>query len=658
MTSGRLFLSLLLIYFIGIHQCLAVNVDSLKSVWTNRSLPDTVRLKAMESLAWDGYGYSLPDSAIFFADQMYRFADLRNLDVWKAKALNVQANALVVKGSYVKAYDKYLKSLEISQALHDKPGIAVTLHRIGIIYFYQGDQLRAIDYYSKSLAIREEIGDKKGISASVNNIGIVHSQLGHFDKALEFFRKSLDLCIELGDKRGEGSALNNIGLVYKATGELEEAFDYFTRSMQISESLKDQRDVAAALNNIGHIYELRGEYDEAARSFSRSIEIKRAVGDIQAVAISLINLGMVNNKQQKFSEAIENCLEGLSVAREIGALPEQKRACECLYINYKSLGKETEALKYHEQMLSLNDSLQNEETSRMLQKMEFARQMIADSLARVDERNKIQQAHQAEVRRKNRIRNIFAAVTGFLFIGAIALYNRIRFIRRSRAELAKEKERSDKLLLNILPEDVAQELKDKGEASALKYDGVSILFTDFVDFTRYASEMTPEMLVDELNECFKSFDSICEKYGLEKIKTIGDSYMAAGGLHIKSGDSVRNTIIAALELIEYMKKRKTDRENAGMRSFSMRVGVHTGPVVAGIVGLKKFQYDIWGDTVNTASRLESSGEEGKVNISRETYECIKNDPAFTFFHRGELMVKGKGCTEMYFVEYSAHHKPS
>ena len=178
---------------------------------------------------------------------------------------------------------------------------------------------------------------------------------------------------------------------------------------------------------------------------------------------------------------------------------------------------------------------------------------------------------------------------------------------------------------------------------------MTILFSDIENFTGIAERLSAQELVAEINACFKTFDAIVEKHGVEKIKTIGDSYMAAGGVPRPTTDSVRNSVRAAIEMQEFVKERKKVREGRGEIAFEMRIGLHTGNVVAGIVGDRKFQYDIWGDAVNTAARMETKGVVGEVNISRTTYDLIKDDPEFSFHSRGNIDVKGKGMVEMYLV---------
>jgi class 3 adenylate cyclase len=226
-------------------------------------------------------------------------------------------------------------------------------------------------------------------------------------------------------------------------------------------------------------------------------------------------------------------------------------------------------------------------------------------------------------------------------------YSLEQIINKRTEDLIIEKEKTEALLANVLPRNTASEIMEKGKATKIKYNFVTVLFSDIQGFTKIAEEMNPEMLIDELDKFFFYFDSVVEKFGIEKIKTIGDAYMCAGGIPEKNRTNPVEVILAALEMKAYMNKLKLTSEIEGMKYWDIRIGIHTGTVVAGVVGQKKLSYDIWGDTVNTASRMESSGEAGKINISGTTYEFVKE--FFTCEYRGKMPVKYKGELEMYFV---------
>jgi len=222
-----------------------------------------------------------------------------------------------------------------------------------------------------------------------------------------------------------------------------------------------------------------------------------------------------------------------------------------------------------------------------------------------------------------------------------------QIINKRTEDLIIEKEKSDNLLANVLPRNTASEIMEKGKATKMKYNFVTVLFSDIQGFTKIAEETNPEILIDELDKFFFYFDSVVERLGIEKIKTIGDAYMCAGGIPEKNRTNPVEVILAALEMQAYMSRVKESSEIAGMKFWDIRIGIHTGTVVAGVVGQKKLSYDIWGDTVNTASRMESSGEAGKINISGTTYEFVKD--FFVCEHRGKMPVKYKGELDMYFV---------
>jgi class 3 adenylate cyclase len=211
-------------------------------------------------------------------------------------------------------------------------------------------------------------------------------------------------------------------------------------------------------------------------------------------------------------------------------------------------------------------------------------------------------------------------------------------------ELRGQKQKSDDLLLNILPSEVAEELKERGQAAARQYNDVTVLFTDFVDFTQRSEALTPAALVAEIDTCFRAFDDIIGKHGLEKIKTVGDAYIAVSGMPAANPYHAQGVVRAGLEIRDFVEARRRQHPE----SFGIRLGVHSGPVVAGIVGVKKFAYDIWGDAVNTAARMEQHSEPGQLNISETSYALVKDN--FRCTYRGELEVKHKGRMHMYFVE--------
>ncbi|WP_373494978.1 adenylate/guanylate cyclase domain-containing protein [Aquiflexum sp.] len=241
---------------------------------------------------------------------------------------------------------------------------------------------------------------------------------------------------------------------------------------------------------------------------------------------------------------------------------------------------------------------------------------------------------------------LILAFSSYLF--AIYRYYLIRknlifhlILKEALDDVEEKRMKSDELLLNILPAEIAQELKAKGSSMARQYDEVTIMFIDFVNFTGISEKLSPKELVRNIHESFTAFDKIIEKYDIEKIKTIGDAYLAVSGLPRENKRHAYNITLAALEIRDYMANSKNE--------FQIRIGINSGTVVAGIVGVKKFAYDIWGDAVNIAARMEQNSEVGKINVSKKTYLLIKED--FNFEHRGEIAAKNKGNIDMYYVDY-------
>jgi len=308
---------------------------------------------------------------------------------------------------------------------------------------------------------------------------------------------------------------------------------------------------------------------------------------------------------------------------------------------YSAMGKFELAYQTHLKFSELNDTLMNEENKRQFAEMNTIYETEKKD-NQINLLNKDGQIREEKMRKQKIVRNGFMGGFAVVLLFAGVFFNQ-------RNKIKKGKQRSDELLLNILPEEVADELKEKGSAAAKQFDGVTVMFTDIKDFTRISETLSPTALVHEIHTCFTTFDEIISKHNIEKIKTIGDAYMCAGGLPVVNTTHAADVVKAAMEIRDFMTQRNAQPDSSGQNpGFEIRIGIHTGPVVAGIVGTKKFAYDIWGDTVNIAARMESSGEAGKINISSSTFALVKDQIKCAY--RGKIQAKNKGEIDMYFVD--------
>lgn len=224
----------------------------------------------------------------------------------------------------------------------------------------------------------------------------------------------------------------------------------------------------------------------------------------------------------------------------------------------------------------------------------------------------------------------------------------LRNLDERNKQLDKERQRSDELLLNILPHDVMEELKQTGRTRARHYECVSVVFTDFKDFTKVSEVLSPQELVNTIDEYYEAFDNLLNRFGAEKIKTVGDAYICALGIPLETKDNAIKAVELSLAIMEEVNRIRVKLKREDRPAFDIRIGVHTGPLIAGVVGIKKFAYDIWGDTVNTAARMQESGEPNRINISQATWQYVHEQ--FPCTYRGKIHAKNKGEIEMYFVE--------
>lgn len=625
-------------------------LDSLYAVWKDESQNATNRAEAMADFIYDGPMLYDPDHAFVLADSLMNFSRSSAHLKGVVNAYNIKGYTFFRTGDYPQALASYAKGVALADSINDLKGKADILVRIGYVYHDNEDIISGLRYYQESLKIYQELGDSSGLSIIYNEFGSIYRYRGDFEKSLDYYLRGIEINTAIGEEDANMALFSNIGNLYLNVEDYDKAADYLSRAMQMSKEAKDLLGLAHGLSGLGSIYFEKEEYDKALEHFQQALSYNQEINNQLGISECQLSIADIYKEKKQYQKAISYFNQSLVIAKDLGDIALQQGCYEGLYTSHKRMGATAEALDFYELSLVFKDSLKSEETAIQLQQMEFRSQVVADSLLQVEKDRKISTAHILEVAAKNRNRNYAIAASLFFFVLAGGFYSRWRYVRKSRAIISKEKERSDNLLLNILPAEIAAELMATGKATARDYELVSVIFTDFKSFTEQSASISAVELVEEINSCFKAFDEICERYQIEKIKTIGDAYMAAGGLPVPSDSAVERTVFAALEMQEFAKARFAERQEKGLFSFEMRVGINTGPIVAGIVGVKKFQYDIWGDTVNTASRIEGAGSAGRVNIAESTYLLVKDNASLTFESRGPVDVKGKGEMNMWYVE--------
>lgn len=433
----------------------------------------------------------------------------------------------------------------------------------------------------------------------------------------------------------------NLGEIYLENGQDSLALYYFKKSL---EAYQGSPNVPYYLNSIAKVYSKRKDYAGAVEYHERALKTAESLNGQLDIAQSVLGFGDTYALHGKTGEAIKFYKRAETIASSINSLYELKNACQGLASSYSKIEDYNKAYKYQSLLTSINDTLYNTEADKKLAGLQFDFE-IQKKQSEINMLTKNRALQQLELKRQRFMKNSFVGGFILVFIIAFMLFRNSRIKSRTNKLLDQQKAEIELLLANILPE---EELQRDGQATPRYYETVSVLFSDFKNFTQMADALSPQDLVLELNNYFIAFDDIIEKYGLEKIKTIGDAYMCAGGIPIPDDSHPEKIIKASFEIQNYIKVRNESKKENGNAPWELRIGIHTGPVVAGVVGRKKYAYDVWGSTVNIASRMESNDEPGRVNISAATYQLVKDQ--YICIHREKILAKNVGEIDMYFVE--------
>jgi len=587
-----------------------------------------------------------PDKAIRMSIEAKDLAEAAGFAEGKAYALKNIGIAYYYKSNYVEALQNYEQSLEIFKSLNDNRGIANLLSNIGVIYYDRGDVTKALDYHLQSLRYSELSKDKLRVLTALNNIGAVYNNNEQtHDKALEYYLMALPICEELGDTHSYGTIAVNVGTIYFGKNDNKKALFYFNRALK---AYGNTEEALNAYNAISKLYLKEKRYDLALRNNDLALNIAQKLNSKISMMQTLVNRGNVYKEMGNTAQSIGYYRQAEQLGVEIEANTELKDLYKEMALAYSRIQKYDEAFRYQTLYSDKSADVYNADQDKKLSALQFGYD-LEKKQNEINLLTKDKQVQDAQLNRQKLFKNALSIGFGMVLIIVLVLYRDYRIKIKTNRLLDKQKMEIESLLLNILPSEVANELQNTGRATPRNYESASILFTDFKSFTSLSENMPPDKVVEELNTCFMAFDEITEKYNLEKIKTIGDSYMCAGGIPTPYDGHIFNIVKASLEMQEFIHSNNQRRREANLPAWEIRIGINVGPIVAGVVGKRKYAYDIWGSAVNIASRMESNGMPGQVNISSSVYELIKEK--YACIYRGKIYAKNVGEIDMYFIDH-------
>lgn len=499
---------------------------------------------------------------------------------------------------------------------------------LGTLYKQASDAPRSIQHFFTALSLADKLKKAEEVAQINMEIGLIYYMQASWERSITFFSRSLTYYESVNDSSRTTVRRYLIALALNNLDRYAEALPLFRSIYRQYETVGNIPRLLEAGTGLANALRGTGKADSAERVYLKLLEIARKNNDRRTAFYATVHAGLahVYFDLGRHADAERSALTAISVSDPNDYFLPRLDAQRILYEVYRRRGDHQQALRFLEQYTRDHDSLQDKEN---LAKMSMSQALY--------EYQRKEEALIMEESRKRQIVIIVAVLTFLLVIVTLLFYR----------SLSKQKSKTDALLENILPKEAIAELKRSGVVTPRTHHNVTIMFCDVKDFTLIAEKLPPDVLISLLDHYFRTFDKIIADHRLEKIKTIGDAYMAAGGLHDQSINYAEQCVLAAQEMLRFISGSAEELRSKYGYAFDVRIGMHTGSVVSGIVGQDKYAYDIWGDAVNTASRIEQASEVGMINLSGSTYEMIKG--RFTCTHRGGISVKNKGEVEMYFL---------
>jgi len=608
------------------------------------------------------------------------------------------------------ALEHYRRALMVLEELNDRNGVAMLTGNMGSVYYSTGEYTLALEHYRRAIAVHAELGDRSSVARFTGNIGTVYAAIGDYESSLDHFRRALAMHEALGEHRGVANVTSNMGNVFVDTGDYPSALEHYRRALSIYEEHANRSGIASTTGNIGNVYQLTCDYPSALEQYRRALSMHEELASRSGIARIASNMGLVYHQTDDNPLAMECFRRALAIYEDVNDRSGVARVVGNIGVVHHATGDYSSALECYRRALDLHEALgersgvaavtgnmiatllglhRYDDAKDMMQRhslmamdkpgtramhhanhamlstylgdLETAREQWITALEIANEAGLRSAAadYHMQLRDLAQQRNDLAAyvehnieharlaeeIRGKEATQKIAMMEAERKIEQVERERAKERA----LLYGALPKSVADRMIRGEKVSGDHFEAAAVLFADVADFTRNTSALHPSDVVTLLDELFAVVDAICEGHAVVKVKTIGDTYMCFKG-DASPAENAQAIDAVALEIHAHVSIR-TYPNTANHIPLRMRIGLHIGPATAGVLGTQRLQYDVWGDTVNVASRMESTGEPGRIHISASFAQALINAP-YSIVPRGEVEIKGKGAMTTYWLEAS------
>ncbi|MBN1150219.1 tetratricopeptide repeat protein [candidate division WOR-3 bacterium] len=586
------------------------------------------------------------EKSLFFSEKALSIAENNGDKRQIAKSVFYVGTGKALCGKLRESVILFEKALEIAEEIGDEGLKASLCSSVGLNRYYLGDYALALEKLEKAVTFSKETGNEIVLAQALSNLALVYDKIGKPEKSLELLLESLRIEESLEKNFVKiADTLGNIGTIYKSISDIEKAFEFYEKSLILYIRARDKKGMAGAMSNMASVFEEKGSVEKAQKYYSKALKLAREVDHREFESKILNNLGFLFFNKKIFAKSLEYYYEALKIAEETS-----NKSSEANYLNnianvFKETGEIEKARSHAEKALSiaeeisdvrleseilknlsalLNDKGDHRRAYELLKKaVQISDSLYEDSIAK--------KITDLEIRFEVEKREREAEIAG----------TRAEIFRLKNTELNEllvnleiEKSKTESLLEVVLPREVIEDLKKGKMAGYRKFEGVTVFYSDIAEFTRISSELTPDVLIDELNDMFSAFDLILEKHGIERIMTIGDACLAASGLFGENQFDPGRIVAAAVECQKYT----AERNNQARIPWLVRIGIHTGGVLGGVMGGKRYIFDIMGEGVDVAKFIETSVEPSEIGLSEKTVSYLKD--IYTFSEPETLDIPG------------------